>query len=297
MCNRIIPLLIAFQCAAILTPPAAAQKAMETVTKTATRDIQLSPGDVFRVVAEKANIKITGWDKKHIRAQIAFSASHPDKKIAAGELAFMQYAISREANAVEFINAFVLPANTDVIHSKLEVTLEFMVPSAAFIELEARYGNAAISNVAGVTDIDLEFSDLDLRGVSGKLALHANFSEIRGDALRLSSFKSQDAKSQFLLELTGGSYSFHSKYSKLDLTVNGIEDLTINAERTDVMVRTETLSAYRYDLISSSGKVYIPAVFEPYARSGNRQNTVRTPGGEGLPLIRIKTTFDTITIK
>jgi hypothetical protein len=297
MFNRIIPLLIALQCAGAMTWSAKAQQAMEAVTKTVTREIQVSPGDIFRVVAEKADVKITGWDKKQVQARIVFSAAHPDRKIAAREIAYMQYTFSREADVLEFMNAFVLPANTDVIQSKLEVSLEFMVPSAISLDLEAKYSNTAIVGVTGVTDADLEFSDLELNRIGGSVTLKATFSEIRGESMQVSSFRSDDSRSQFSLNVAGGAYVFQSRYSKLDLTLKSVRGLTIDGVRTDVVVRTEPQEAYRYDLRCRSGKVYVPAVYERYLKNENKQITLQTPADAGKPLIRISTTFDTITIK
>src|SRR5688572_24948279 len=89
------------------------QQAGPIASKTISKSIVLSPGDVFIITGEKASITLSGWDKDHISVKITFSAGHTDKIIATKELEYMHYALSRDKNAVELRNAFILPSKTD----------------------------------------------------------------------------------------------------------------------------------------------------------------------------------------
>lgn len=202
MCNCLLVFLVVFQAYLGLAPMVSAQSKNETVSKTVKQNLPVATGNVFQVITEKADVQITGWTKQYMQMQIVFSATHPNKQVATREVDFMQYALSREQNVVELRNGFFLPAAADTIQSKLAVSIVLMVPSTQRLVVKSKYGNVALRNLAGNAHVDLDFSDLELGQVRGEWALQASFSEIRGQDINTTSFKSKDSRCQFFLDLS-----------------------------------------------------------------------------------------------
>lgn len=271
--------------------------AQQLVTKTASRDIPCVPSSVLSVNAEKAMIDITGWHNNYIQVKLSFSATHPDKQIAQKELAYMRYAISKDGDLIELHNVFQLPANIDRIQSRLEVRIELMVPVGNKLQVKNRYGNINIRQLSASTSVDIAFGDLYLSELTGNVQLIAAYSDVRGSRINVSSLTCKDEKSKVALELNEGSYSFTSKYSDLDLTTHKISALNIRSARTDVTIRSQYPDAYRYNISSKDGTLYLP---EKYAhrliKRGNRSVFVHT-GAAAATAITIDATFNSVTIK
>jgi hypothetical protein len=293
MHNRITTLLaVLLACAG---PPLAAH-AQETVTKTTTQQIPLKPGDQLQMSLEKATVRVVGWDKRYADMHITLTATHSDRRTAARELAYMQYAVARDGNVVTLQNAYILPAGIDAIHSKLGVTIELHIPATQALTVKAKYSNITLQHTAGNANANLEFSDLDLTDVGGTLTLTAAFSEIRSEAQYATTFKSDDNNCQYALQIKEGNATFKSRHSQIDLTVQSLRGLTIDAEHTDVTLRGTPAAGYIYDIVNRSGKIYAPATYERYRQQDTKRATLQTPAEAGKPSIHIHTTYNAITI-
>jgi hypothetical protein len=269
----------------------------EIVTKTVTRQLPLSTKDVLNVVGEKATIRIKGWDKDYSVLKITFHATHGSKKIAAQELEFMHYAITREKNNIEIRNAFILPPATDYIQSKLEVVIELSVPATGRLSVSNKYGNTDLSEVSGNININLEFSDLDLSNISGTLAMKCAYSEVHGQGILVSSLKCEDEKSQIFMNVSGGTLLFNSKHSDLDLTLKTIQSLKIESSRTNITLSPEHFDLYNYMLVNKEGKIYLPASYTQQVKREGKQTSFSLITNPPKPLIQITTTYNTITLK
>jgi hypothetical protein len=269
----------------------------ETVTKTVTRQLPLSPEDVLNVVGEKATIHIKGWDKDYAALKITFHATHGSKKMAAQELEFMHYAITREKNNIEIRNAFILPSATDYIRSKLEVVIELSVPAAGRLSVSNKYGNADLRELSGKINIILEFSDLDLNNISGTLAMKCAYSEVHGQNISVSSLTCEDEKSQIFMDASTGSLLFNSKHSDLDLTLKTIRSLKIESSRTNITINPENFALYNYRLENKEGKIYLPAPYAQQVKKEAKQTSFSLITNPPKPLIQITTTYNTITLK
>jgi hypothetical protein len=140
-----------------------------TVTRSVSKTIQLAPDDVFSISGEKATINLKGWDKNYAELKIIFTAEHKDREVAAKEVEYMHYSLSRERKTVELRNAFLLPSDADHIQSRIKVVMELMVPSKNTFSIDNKYGDAVIRDLSGKVSIVLEFCDLILNNVSGQI--------------------------------------------------------------------------------------------------------------------------------
>lgn len=267
------------------------------VSKHYTKTVSFAPEDVLTISGEKASIVIRGWDRSHAEIRITFSAEHTDKTLAAKEVEYMHYSLSRDRKNVELRNAFLLPPRTDRIESRVRVQMELMLPRSMTITLYNKYGDVEITDLSGTLSVTLDFSDLFLNNVSGKLNIQSAYSEVRGRGLSLSTFSSIDEESKYHLSLDNGSYSFKSKYSDINLTVGSIRSLMIDASHTDVTLRPHGPASFNYELISREGKIFMPQQFGNIVKEANDQMTVSLTEKPTQPLLHVKTTFNTITIQ
>lgn len=275
----------------------AGQQKSEAVSKVVSKDLKVHSADALYVIGEKANIHVTGWKNSYISLKITFSATHTDNKIALRELDFMKYSVSRENNVIELRNAFILPSSQDQIQSKLEVTMDLMVPSNNGLSLTNKYGNIEISKMTGKVIAKLEFSDMTLNSINGEIILNAAYSEIRGYDIAVNSLTCDAEKSQVSLDLSNGIYKFNSRHSDLDLTLKDIRSLTVSASRTNITVRPLQFESYDFKLLNKEGKIYAPIRYSNQIKSEGKQNSLLKTSVPAKPLIQITTNFNTITIK
>lgn len=294
------PVTILFFLLLMRTGVVAAQtnvQADNIVTKTFSKLIALAPGDIFSITGEKANITLKGWDKNYAELKIIFSAEHKDRTVAVKEVEYMHYSLSREKNTVELRNAFILPSRADLIQSRIKVAMTLMVPSKNTFSIYNKYGNAELNNLSGNLSVVLEFCDLVLNHISGKINIQSLYSEVRGAALAPSSFVSNDEESKYVMALDNGTYVFNSKHGDLDLTLGSVQSITVNATHTDVTIQPMDHAYHSYQLLSKEGKIYVPKAFASPVKVDDKQSRFVLTRTASHSLIDIKTTFNTITIQ
>jgi hypothetical protein len=151
--------------------------------------------------------------------------------------------------------------------------------------------------LSGDININLEFSDLDLTGISGTLAMKCAYSEVHGQGISVSSLKCEDEKSQIFMDVSGGTLLFNSKHSDLDLTLKTIQSLKIESSRTNITLSPEHFDLYNYMLVNKEGKIYLPASYTQQVKREGKQTSLSLITNPPKPLIQITTTYNTITLK
>ena len=255
-----------------------AQPALQTASRSYTKNITCTPSTVFEVKAEKAAMTVTGWNNNYIQARISFFAHHSDLATATRELNYMQFAIAHEKEYVGLQNIFKLPAAVDHIQSKLEVKMELMVPIKTKLQLTNKYGNINLVQLSGGIQVTLSFSDLHLTEVGGNITAHVDYSDVRGNLVNIASLNCTDEQSKISLDLDGsGNYSFISKHGDIDLNIKKIGSLTIKSNRSDITIRPHDLDACRYKLISTDGALYLPGKYTSrLIKKGNQTSFITT---------------------
>jgi hypothetical protein len=90
---------------------------------------------------------------------------------------------------------------------------------------------------------------------------------------------------------------FDSKHSDLDLTLKGIQSLSIDATRTTITLSPEEFDDYNYSLVNKEGRVYVPEPYTRHLRKEGKENSLQLVTKPANPSVRINTSFNTITIK
>lgn len=271
-------------------------QAQATVTKTFTENLLIKRNDIIRMVVEKAHVHVTNSVDGQTQLKVTFKATHKDKSLATKELEYMSYGLFRENNVVQIRNTFLLPAWVDQINSTLEVMFEVMVPPGQQIEIDNTYGYIEIKNFTGTLGANLRFCDLILDKVAGKASLKTSFSEVRGRAVAFTSLLSEDDKSRVFLTLDAGSYRFKSTYGDLQLSLGSIQDVQIEAKRTDVVLTPHAFELFDFDLINTGGAVYVPGAYTHLLKKEGKKVLFLVKGAPGKPTVRVSTDFNTITV-
>lgn len=265
--------------------------------KNISKTVMLKPGDLLDITAEKASLIIKGWEKDYVDIRITFSAEHSNIRVATREVEYMHYSLSRDKNTVELRNAFLLPSHLDRIESKVRVLMTLSVPHALALKVYNKYGDVELSDVSGTISMMIDFSDLMLDNVSGKLNIRSSYCEVRGQGLSLSTFSSIDQESKYRLSLNQGAYKFASKFGDIDLTLGTIQSLQVDAVHTDVTLQPNDPSSFNYQLINKDGRIFLPRQFGDIIKKENNQSRVLLTQKSSSPILDIKTSFNTITIQ
>src|SRR3989338_1348830 len=120
-----------------------AQK-LQAVKKIVEKTLPFQKGMSLNVNAEKAEIKISGWEKNEIYIKLSMVSKHPLKEKAEDGLNDMNYTI--EVSEGKVVNI------TSRIHShgqriRKKVHIEINVPPSCLSEVENNFGDITIQNL------------------------------------------------------------------------------------------------------------------------------------------------------
>ena len=268
------------------------------VEKVVTRDVPFARNEFLKIVGEKATIRVTGWDKDFARVRLVFSAKSPDKAVAENELKYMKYALSRDGNTLEIRNTFIIPPETARTESSLEALYELTVPRKSKVEVTDKYGNVQLVDLEGELDVTVEFGDIHLQNVEGRTRIESSYGEVRGSDIG-GTFFCKTGKSDVYLEDVKARCTFNSTYGNIQLTLRErSQELAIQATRTAVVVNVSDFGAYRYGLRTSHASIYVPGPYQKYVKGtgGSGTSTLDFAGAPNSPLLKVSTTFSSITI-
>lgn len=269
------------------------------VEKVVTRDVAFSRNESLRIAGEKATVHVTGWEEDFVRVRLVFSAKSPDKAVAERELEYMKYALSRDDNTLEIRNTFIIPPETTRTRSSLDALYELTVPRKSKIEVTDTYGNVRLVDLAGELDVTVEFGDIHLQNVEGRISVQSSYGEVRGSDIG-GTFSCKTGKSDVYLENVKARCTFNSTYGNIHLALGEKpQELAIGATRTAVVVKVPDFGAYRYGLRTSHAAIYVPDAYRKYVKGtgGSGTSTLDFAGAPNSPLLKVNTTFSSITIR
>jgi hypothetical protein len=268
------------------------------VEKVVTRDVPFSRNEILKVVGEKATVQVTGWEEDFVRVRLVFTAKSPDKAVAERELNYAKYALGRDGNTLEIRNTFIIPPEVTRTQSNLAVLCELTVPRQSKVEVTDTYGNVRLTDLAGKMDVAVEFGDIHLQRVAGRIRIESAYGEVRGSDIG-GTLACKSDKSDVYLDRIAARGTFNSTYGTLHLSPGEKpQGLSVKASRTAVVVNTSRFGAYRYGLRTSHAAIYVPDAYKKYVKGtgGAGTSTLDFAGAPHNPLISITTTFSAITI-
>ena len=79
-------------------PDIKSQDIVHVVEKRIEKQFKTNLDEKIKIIANKAEIKINGWEKDELKLIIKFTASNKNKAIAEAELKYAKYSIFKEHN-------------------------------------------------------------------------------------------------------------------------------------------------------------------------------------------------------
>ncbi len=235
-----------------------AQTNLQVVTKTIEKTLNYKKNYSLHINGEKAGIVIDTWEEDKISVKIELTAKHPELAVAEKDLDYFKYVSERIGKKIYLRNYISLPKGVEKPSSKYKARFELMVPKDCEIVLSNNFGNAQINDLHGNLDVDSKFCKLDLNNLQGEINIDSKFGDIIGDQLSgMVSINSN--RSDITLSQLEGKYSIKSKYGVIKINSDeGLQNLGIDAEKTDIHFYNQELGRYQYALISDHGKIIVP---------------------------------------
>jgi hypothetical protein len=186
------------------------------VEKVVTRDIPFFPERIPEVRRRKSYRTRDGLGGGLRAGAAGILGKKPDKAVAARELQYMKYALSREANTLEIRNTFIIPPEITRTQSSLEALYELTVPRKSKVEVTDKYGNVQLTAWRGKLDVTVEFGDIQLQNVAGRTSVESSYGEVRGSDIG-GTFSCKSDKSDIYLDRIEARCTFNSTYGNIHL--------------------------------------------------------------------------------
>lgn len=295
-----VPTLWLTLCALCLPLALCAQTPVQVVTKVVEQTLPYVDGQRIRVVAQKADVTLKGWNRPTVSVRLRLVAKHPDRAVAEREVAYHQYTLQPNGSGIELSNRFVIPQRAGKLQSQLKAIYEISVPAKALIQLTNSFGDVRLSDLSGEVNLKFEFGKLSLDDVGGKLTITSDYGDIDGHNIdAVLALNAQ--KADVTLRDLGGSSRITSRYGKLSVWPNSLtlDALRIEAARTEVMFVPQRVADFRYDVITTFADIRVPeSVTGELGRYGSKQTfTYQPSGGARKPEVQIQNSYGNVVIQ
>jgi len=279
-----------------LGAPARAQapvaRKVQVVSRTVEQTLPCPAGTVVRIRADRATVRVQGWDQPTVRVTLRLSARHPERATAEKDLAAAQYQINRQTGAIDLLNYVTLAAGAPAPSSDLRADYTVLMPAAAALQVANTYGLTQLSGLVGRQKLTQDFGQVELRQLRGTFEATVRYADLTGNDLQLA-FTCQAEKSALVLKGIGGGYAMRNRYGSIRLEPTAeLTGLVIDAERTEVSVLPPPQAQFNYQFTATHGTLNLPV-----AEAGPGRTSWQSPGLARRPLIRIITTYAPITLQ
>ncbi|MCB0593563.1 MAG: hypothetical protein H6557_32090 [Lewinellaceae bacterium] len=266
---------------------------LHVITKRLEKTFAYQPGYEVNIEGEKAEVVVETWDKPQIAVRLELVARHPDKATAEADLEKIRYLAERVKNKIYLRNYIALKEGEAKPKSNLQAHYVVTVPEDCPVYLKNYFGMATVSNLTRSFRFFGEFSKIDLENVQGTIDLQSRFGDIFGKFLD-GNVSIASRRSDITLEEIKGSFDIQSQYGVISiLSVAGLLDLNIEAEKGDVYLFDPKLREYAYTLAARHGQVNYPSDLglELLSDQQDLKKMQFKPNQEYYPSITISVTF------
>ncbi|MEL7146676.1 MAG: hypothetical protein AAFO69_09935 [Bacteroidota bacterium] len=234
-----------------------AQNTLQVVTRTVARQIPYQAGDSLHLKAEKANVRISAWDKEYISLTLKLISKHNKLEVAKAELDFLQFEITKSGVTHQISNYFKSDEGFKKVKGILLSEYELKVPETLLIDLKSQYGRATIKGMKTVVSTDTRFVELEVEDCRAGQDIEAYFGKVgiintQGRAnIRLQ-------RSDFSLTAHEGSADITSSYGSVKIRSLQLTRLNMKGNKTAVEVFANSLKDYFYDFHAIYDRVVTP---------------------------------------
>jgi len=234
-----------------------AQTKIQVVSKTIEKEIDYREGMSLNISAQKADVRVTGWNRPVVSLKLRLVAKHPERKVAEKELVFMLYTIKTNQQ-FEAENRFKVPQSYGDVESNLKAYYEVFVPFRCPVIITNTFGETVAVQLQASLKVASEFGKITLENLAGRLDLESHYADIEGDKLNVTLNGRFENANVNLMDI-GGNGQLQSKYGKLRVVPNNdLNQLKINAARTEIVVEPRSMDDFTFDVETVFSKINVP---------------------------------------
>lgn len=234
-----------------------AQTKIQVVSKTIEKEIDYREGMSLNISAQKADVRVMGWNRPVVSFKLRLVAKHPERKVAEKELVFMLYTIKTNLQ-FEAENRFKVPQSYGEVESNLKAYYEVFVPFRCPVIITNTFGETFTAQLQASLKVSSEFGKITLENLAGRLDIESHYADIEGDKLNVTLNGRLENANVNLIDL-GGNGQLQSKYGKLRIVPNNdLNHLKINAARTEVVVEPRSMDDFTFDVETVFSKINVP---------------------------------------
>lgn len=282
------------------------QNTVHVITRKIEKEIEFKQGNKLIVNGEKASIKIKEWEYDKLHITLKLIAKNKDKAIARKELDFLIYNIVENKNEVRLKNYLLFDDDLEELTSTFKAEYEIYIPANSIVSLTNKFGNVTIENIQATIDADIEYCDLYLSGVKGRLKLYSNIGDITFNNSNIEA-KIEAKYTDFNLNNISGNYVFKTSYGKLNtMSALNISKLNIEAINTEILFINKECKGFNIFLENTYGDIQllndcyiknVKAIIENNLDNPSGKDKVFNYNLEGnYPIIKIKSKFGDIIL-
>lgn len=273
-----------------------AQQKVQVVTRTLEQRWVCQPNMPVRIRAEKATLRVQGWDKPIVQVVLRLSARHPDRAVAERDLAAAQYRLQQNFNAINLVNFFSLPAGAPAVQSDLRAEYTVMMPAGNHLVAANTYGHTSLTALSGWQQLTQDFGQITLLNLQGNVAIEARYADLTAKNVR-ATFLCEANKSAVQLLEVGGTTTVHNQYGSVHAQpAPELRKLNVEAYRTEVVISVPQPEQFNYQLSVQQGPLTVPDRYQNARRITSSRGTLSTEGG-ARPVVRASTTYAPLTLQ
>ncbi len=274
-----------------------AQKVLQVASRTIEKTFPYQQGAELNIEGEKAEIRVSTWERDEVKIKLEIFSRHPEKHEAARSLEAMRWKVDQHANKIYFRNYIDEKLNPS---AALKAVYTVLLPADCPVYLKNHFGMTDVRELSRSLRINSEFSKTWLRQLQGDIQVVSSYGDVEGDGLSGNVFI-QANRGDISLHRLQGRVDIVSKYGVVKLftaPTDPLLSLNITADRSDVYFFDPQPGLYGYTLTAHYGNITAPADlrFNFVENSRSLKRAVFNPGKE-TGTISIKITFGDIVIR
>ncbi|WP_324670948.1 hypothetical protein [Hymenobacter sp. GOD-10R] len=276
---------------------AQAQQKVQVVTRTLEQSWSFRPGMSVTIRAEKATIRVQGWDKPTVQVVLRLSARHPEQAVAEQDLPVARYRLQQTGNVLYLLNFFTLPAGASAVRSDLRAEYTVMMPAGSPLKIVNTYGQTELTDLTGQQELEQSFGKIALRNLRGTLTVTARYADLTATNLQ-ASFTCEANKSAVQLVGLGGDCTVHNYYGSVRVQPTAsLQKLTVVADRTEVTISAAQPELFAYQLNVQQGALAVPPAYATSKKGNVSRASLTVAAGTSRSLVRVSTSYAPLTLQ
>ncbi|KQS27966.1 hypothetical protein ASG33_16330 [Dyadobacter sp. Leaf189] len=278
-----------------LTVQLRGQGTLQVATRTIEKNVAASTVRVLHINAEKADIEVSTWDKNEISIVMQLSARHPDRAVAARDLAKIQYLAERTGKDFFLRNYILLKDGEMKPQSNVKAHYKIQLPATCEVDLKNTFGTILLKGLLRGLQIKADFCNTTLADIEGKGQFNTSFGELKGSLLS-GSFTLTSDHTKVVLTDVAGTLKVDSQFGNVEIHPSaGLTSLAIRSKKTEVMLVQKNWQQFDYNISSAYTSIKLPNGFKWKKNTPDFKEAFFS--GNRLANVLISAEFGNVTIR